>query len=454
MSAREIELPNGFTPREIQARAMRFFDNGGTRGVYCWPRRFGKDLTFLHQTIKMAHERPGMYFHLLPNHKQARKVLWDGYDNEGRRIIDIAIPPPLRESVNEVEMKIKLKCGALWQLVGADYYDSLMGSNPFGLVFSEAALTDPRAWNFFRPILAGNGGWAAFISTPRGRNWFWDLLKVAKADPFWDWSHVSVNETGHISRTVLEQERREMPDELYRQEYECDFSAANVGAVFGRWIEQAERSGRIVEALPPDPLSPVIISSDLGRRDKASFLWWRLMRGGFELFHHDSASGLDAEEWIERLRGQPRAATLILPHDARVKTFQSRHSVVEQFLSANIADEVRVNAVRKKRDSIAAGRKVLPVCRIDATACADWLESMRHYHFEYDEEQKIFSQEPEHDWSSHDADAFMEGAAVVSDMVPKPEPEKPKIIVPPIDRSFSLDTLWDTVGSTGTRRIT
>ena len=440
----QIELPNGFTPRDEQRRLMKYMDAGGKRAVACWPRRYGKDLTALHQTVKEMHQRPGMYFHLLPTHKQARKVLWDAYDNEGRRIIDIAIPHALRESVNETEMKIKLKCGGLWQLVGSDYYDSLMGANPFGLVFSEAALNDPRAWQFFRPILAGNGGWAMFISTPRGYNHFHDLLKIARSDPAWFHSHLTAHETKHISAEVLASEQREMPDELFRQEYLCDFSAANVGAIFGRYVEQAEREGRLVDSLGDDPFSEVWITSDIGFRDKAAFVWWRRMRGGFEIFHYDEATGLDAEDWIERLRPQPRATVLVLPHDARAKTFQSKHTVVETFLRGNVADDVRVNERRNKADSINAGRVMLRRVRVDRVACEPLVQALRQYSYKYDDKTKTFSSEPDHDWSSHAADAFMEGAARLSLLEIAKEPAKP--IIPPIDRSFSLDQLHETVG--------
>ena len=242
-------VPHNFTPRELgQKSAMRFFDNGGLRGVYCWPRRYGKDLTFSHQTHKLAQLRVGMYLHMLPNHKQARKVIWDGFTNEGVPIIEAVFPGSTRISKNDTEMKIRLRSGSLWQLVGSDYYDSIVGANPVGLVMSEAALSDPRAWNYFRPMLAGNGGWATFFSTPRGRNWFWELLRYAKTDLMWDWSHLTAYETNHIAPEVLASERRQMPDELFRQEYLCDFSAANVGAIFGRYMEQAEKEGRIVES--------------------------------------------------------------------------------------------------------------------------------------------------------------------------------------------------------------
>jgi len=457
----DIRIPNDFKPRALgQKSAMRFYDGGGLRGVYCWPRRYGKDLTFGHQANKAAHQRTGMYLHMLPNHKQARKVMWDGYTNDGTRIIDQIFPQEICESRNETEMKIKLKCGSLWQLVGSDYYDSLVGANPVGFVMSEAAISDPRAWNHFRPMLAGNGGWAVFQSTPRGYNWFWDLLRYAKTDLLWDWSHLTAYETNHIAPDVLADERRQMPDELFRQEYLCDFSAANVGAIFGKYMEAAEREGRIAAALDPDPLAEVMISSDIGIRDKAAFWWWRVLKGGYELFDYDEASGLDAEEWCDRLNdrhpSQP-AKILYLPHDARARSFASRFSTVQVMLDKgkSIAHEIRVNPQRKKADSINAGRKVLRRCRFDATTCDAGINCLRSYHYRYDEEQRIFSSEPDHDWSSHGADAFMEGAAILADFVePPPQPDPYRQVTQPLHHAFTLDDLHAKCGpNQGNRRV-
>lgn len=440
----DIALPNGFTPRTIgQAQAMRYFDRGGHRGVYCWPRRFGKDLTFLHQTAKMAHERTGMYLHMLPNHKQARKVVWDAIDNDGRRIIDTVFPHALRESQNETEMKIKMKCGSLWQLVGSDYYDSIVGANPVGFVMSEAAISDPRAWDYFRPMLAANGGWAAFISTPRGRNWFHSLLKIAKDNPLWDWSHLTVEDTKHIAANVLAEERNEMADELYRQEYMCDFSAANVGAIFGRYIEAMERDGMIGVLPKREGEEQIIVSSDIGYADKSAFWWWRVMRGGCELFDFTEGSGLDAEEWCDRLREEHvRADIFVLPHDAKAKNFSATRTVVETFLKADIAERVIANSVRKKQDSINAGRLMMRNLRIDGERCEVGVEALRCYHFKYDDEQKCFSSEPEHDWSSHAADAFMEGAAYIR-ALREPEDKPRSNLREGFNKQFTLEELHD-----------
>ena len=412
----EIRLPNGFVPREYQRKAMAHFDRGGKRGVYCWPRRSGKDLTFVHQAMKAAHERVGMYFHLLPNHKQARKVVWDAIDNDGRRVIDIAIPHEIRESTNEQEMKIRLKVGSLFQLVGADYFDSIVGSNPVGLTFSEAALTDPKAWGYFRPILAGNGGWAAFISTPRGYNHFHDLLETAKGSKAWDWSHLTTAQTKHIDAETLAQERREMPDELYRQEYETDFSAANIGAILGRYVEEAEKQGRIADDVEAD--GEIEISSDIGFRDTASWWFWCPRLGGFDLADYDEDTGMDASDWIPRLQDKGyRIRKIWLPHDARAKTFATKHSVVEQFVEAFGADRVGIVPQSKKQDRINAARMVMPRCRFHRTRCKLGINGLRSWSFHFDDERRVFSKEPEHDWASHPGDGFSYGAQVMQERI-------------------------------------
>ena len=55
--------------------------------------------------------------------------------------------------------------------------------------------------------------------------------------------------------------------------------------------------------------------------------------------------------------------------------------------------------------------------------------ALRDYSYKYDAETKTFSSEPDHNWSSHAADAFMEGAARLELAAPPPEPSR--IIVPP-----------------------
>lgn len=158
---------NRFKPRWYQLAPMdAILNKGYTRVLVCLPRRAGKDVMAFNLLIRCALKRVGVYFYVFPTYSQARKVIWTSITNDGQRFLDF-IPAALVASTNGSEMSIRLKNGSLIQLVGSDNIDSLVGTNPIGLVFSEYALQDPRAYQFLRPILVANGGWALFISTPR-----------------------------------------------------------------------------------------------------------------------------------------------------------------------------------------------------------------------------------------------------------------------------------------------
>ncbi len=156
----EITLPHDWTPRFYQIPVMAYLDGGGTRAMSLWHRRAGKDSAGLNYAAKEMFRRPGVYWHLLPSQRQARKVVWNNVDRQGRRMIDQAFPEALRVRKLSDEMLIEFKNGSVWQLAGADNYDALVGANPVGVVFSEWALTNPQSWDFIRPILMENGGWA------------------------------------------------------------------------------------------------------------------------------------------------------------------------------------------------------------------------------------------------------------------------------------------------------
>jgi hypothetical protein len=163
-------LPYRWQARRYQLRLIHYLAKGGKRAVVVWHRRAGKDSVALNWIAQAAVQRTGTYWHMLPEARQGRKVVWDGIDRRGRRMIDQAFPPELREGKpNDTEMRLRLRGGSVFQVVGSDNYDALVGSNPVGVVFSEYSLARPAAWEYLRPILAENGGWAVFIFTPRGQ---------------------------------------------------------------------------------------------------------------------------------------------------------------------------------------------------------------------------------------------------------------------------------------------
>lgn len=134
------------------------------------------------------------------------------------------VPAELLQSTNGTELKIELKNGSIIQLIAAnEFKKSGVGANPVGVVFSEYSVTDKDAWQFVSPILAANGGWAIFNFTPRGKNHAWELLQKAKDNDKWFWEVLTVKETNVLSPEALAEEKSNMPEALFMQEYYCEF---------------------------------------------------------------------------------------------------------------------------------------------------------------------------------------------------------------------------------------
>jgi len=222
----EIHLPYKFEPRDYQLPVLRALDNGFKRIVWVAHRRSGKDKTFINHTAKAMYQRVGAYYYIFPTYKQAKKVIWNGMDRAGFKFMD-HIPREIRKRTDNTDMLVETLNGSIFQLIGSDKIDSLMGANPVGCVFSEWPLQNPAAWDYLRPILAENSGWAAFIYTPRGKNHGYNTLELARAFPdLWFSQVLTVEDTKAIPEDVLAQERVEIikkdgNDSLYQQEYMC-----------------------------------------------------------------------------------------------------------------------------------------------------------------------------------------------------------------------------------------
>ena len=221
--SKEITLPYKFEARNYQIPFLRAWDSGMKRLFIVWHRRSGKDKTVFANLSKKMMERVGTYFYFLPTYSQAKKVIWTGADGAGFRFLD-HFPKEIVKEINQTDMKIELKNGSILQLVGADNIDRIVGTNPVGVVFSEYSIMKPEVWDFIRPILAENGGWAVFIMTPRGTNHAWVMMqKALENSKEWFVQVINAQETNAIKPEALEMEKMEMPQDLFEQEYMCKF---------------------------------------------------------------------------------------------------------------------------------------------------------------------------------------------------------------------------------------
>lgn len=440
------EITITFKARDYQKPVANYFRKGG-KSAYCvWHRKAGKDRTATFIESELAFSRVGLYWHALPKYEDARKVIWDAITPDGKRLIDVNFPPEVIKRRLDHEMKLELINGSIWQPVGVDNYNALVGAFPVHVTYSEYALMHPQARTFLRPAIAMNNGSELLITTPRGYNHAHSLWEYAKTRAEWFTSLLTVDDTDTLSREMLEEERRTMPDELFRQEYYCDWSAANVGSILGRYVEQAEKDGRI-GAVDYDPDgAEIFISSDIGRNHVSAFWFWQPVFGGFNIVDYDESAGLDADEWCDRLKekiGRKRLGILCLPHDARAKTFAAKYSPVETFAKAFGIEHVKCAPRTAKLHSINAGQVVMRNCRFDKERCAVGLNALRSWAYKYDPDRKSYSKEPVDDWAADASDAFCEGAKMLKERIMEVKHEERAQLGLEIGTNkLTLDEVW------------
>lgn len=425
----KVTIPYEFEPRDYQLPLMRAMDEGYKRLVAVWHRRAGKDKTMINIVAKEMMKRVGTYYYFFPTYQQGRKVLWQGMDSKGFKFID-HIPKELRKKQpNDTEMKIELKNGSVFQVIGTDKIDSNVGANPIGVIFSEYSLQDPSAWNMMRPILAENGGWALFNYTARGENHGYTLYKFAKSDSKWFCQKLSVEDTGAISKEVLEQERKEIlaqnagDDALFWQEYYNDFKVPIQGSYYGKILQKMEQEGRIGK-VPYEPNLPVNTYWDLGINDSMTI--WFIQFLGKERrvidFYENSGEGLI--HYIKVLKDKKYIyGEHYAPHDIKVRELSTGKSRLETASSLGL--DFNVIPKLGVQDGIDAVRNILHKCWFDAEKTEQGLNALKSYHKEYDEKNKVYRKNPKHDWASHPADAFRGFAVAENDMtdyyVPSPD---------------------------------
>jgi hypothetical protein len=376
--------------------------------------------------IKEALKRKGQYYYLFPEYKQGRRVIWDGMDNDGFSFLD-HIPPEARGGIpNQQEMKIRLSNNSIVQIIGTDDYDKMRGSNPVGMVFSEYAYQNPAAYDVASPILLRNGGWAAFNSTPFGKNHFYDMENMLKSDPdafvqvatiadTYDWDGNPL-----LTEKDLDKERkRGKSEEFLQQEYYCDYTANAEGFYYLKQIEDLRQSNRIGD-FPWVPDYPVFTYWDIGVGDSTAIWFLQAYDDTIYLidFYKNNSVGID--HYSKVLLDKPYAYQKhTFPHDminTEFGTGRTRFEMAEKIFGR---DKVEIGPKMGFEDGIQATRAILPRCKFNEEKCKDGIKALENYHRKWDDTKQEFMQKPVHDWSSHPADAFRYMA--VSFEAPRPK---------------------------------
>lgn len=413
----EITIPYNFTPRNYQRDIYNALPKGFKRGIVIWHRRAGKDKTFINILAREAFKRKGTYFYILPYYKQARLIIWEGMDSKGFKFLD-HFPESLVIRRDNQQMVLELINGSIIRMVGSDNIDSIVGANPLGVIFSEFPLHKPAAWNYLRPILLENKGWALFNGTFRGKNMAWKMYQKAKKNDDWFNELLTVEDTRLdtglpvITDADIEEERQSgMPEELIQQEYYCSPDAGLVGSIVGDLMAQATLEKRITR-IPWEPELKVSTAWDLGWDDTNTIWFVQFVGKEVRLIDCYSNNRKPAPHYVNVLNQKPYTyEEHFLPHDVEVHEYSTGTTRRETFENLGLKNIVTIPKTPiADKTGLSEGhhamRQLIPRCWFDQDKCDDGIEGLKSYRRGWDEKLEKFSDSPVRDWSKHFADAF------------------------------------------------
>jgi phage terminase large subunit len=394
----EVDQEIDYKPRD----QIRAFHNRKERfAIIVAHRRFGKTVAAINDLIRSCFEidRPNVRVaYIAPYLSQAKAVAWD-YALEFTRDI-----PEIK--VNHSELRIDFLNGARFRLFGADNYNAMRGLYFDAVVLDEMADFPASAWsNVIRPALADRRGSATFISTPKGKNEFWELWHEAQDDPNWFTAMLKASDTSILDQEELDEARRTMGDDRYEQEFECSFEAAIQGAFYAKEMKEATEDGRITR-VPYDRAASVITAWDLGIGDSTAIWFAQYVAQEIRIIDYYENSGVGLDHYAKVLFDKEyHYEQHILPHDVQVKELGTGKSRLETLDALGIRN-IEIAPKLAVEDGIQAARTMIPKCWFDADNCTRGIEALRQYRRDFDEKLKTWRGRPLHDWTSHGADAF------------------------------------------------
>ena len=456
-------LPYNYEARPYQFPFLRYLDNTNIKRKMAFlmcHRRGGKDLTAWNAMIKETQKRVGIYWHMLPQLNQAKRVIWNGKTKQGVSFLDF-IPPQLIASKRDDELIVKLKNGSIIQLVGADKVDSLVGANPIWVTFSEFALMKPSVYNYISPILRENDGTAVFVTTPRGKNHAYDLFKSMTTSKDCFVQLLTVDDTKQpllhngeklrdknnkviyapvVTQEDLDYERtvNNMPEELVQQEWYCSFETALVGAYYSEATARIEREERLKTSLY-NPKYPVYTAWDLGFSDAMSIWYFQVYNNAAHFIEYNEFTGRSLVEGchivtcsFDKLKtdcgwddGMIQKAISQFSHHKmyNYRTHFAPHDMKQTELSRGVT---RLSVARKeggidftvlKKADVQSGidtvRKILVRAYFDREGTQLGFRALKEYHKTWDEKKNCYSDTPYHDWASHPSDGMRYAAQAI-----------------------------------------
>ncbi|MBN1572668.1 MAG: terminase family protein [Deltaproteobacteria bacterium] len=197
--------------KELHASSARF------RVAACG-RRWGKTVAATNEIVKHAWEAPRtLCFWVAPVYRQSM-IAFD--------LVRKSLPKGAVAKILTSEMRVALRNGSVIEFRSAEIPRNLRGFGIYFLVLDECAFLPKLVWeDVMRPALSDREGRALFISTPKGRNWFYSLFTRGRDAEDTNWESFTFPTSGNpfIKGEEIEEAKKDLSDQRFRQEYLAEF---------------------------------------------------------------------------------------------------------------------------------------------------------------------------------------------------------------------------------------
>lgn len=218
---------------------------------------------------------------------------------------------------------------------------------------------------------------------------------------------------------ILRQSDLENKPELYGHLWEGDYLMAQAGAYFSKQINAARLEHRI-GIVPEDPIITYGAFWDIGgtgaKADACSIWIAQIIGREVRILNYYEAVGQELKDhiyWMQSQGYMPNRTTVYLPHDGVTHDRVFRVTYESEIMKAGYkVQTIQNQGTGAVKQRIEASRKMFPYCFFNESTTESGLDALGWYHEKVDE-KRVIGLGPEHDWSSHGADAFGLMATVV-----------------------------------------
>lgn len=220
---------------DLHANQMKVWNSKARFKAVVAGRRWGKTTLAVYYLVLKALECPDdkeWVYYVAPTFQQAKDVVW-------ATLLSVAMP--VIKTYRSNEGIVELTNGVRIGIKGSDRPDTMRGVGLYFCVIDEMADMKPMVWEeILRPALTKSKGHVVFIGTPKGRNHFWQLCEDHADDEDWEIFHFKTVDNPYLDPLEIEEARKTMSSQAYRQEYEASFESGGSDVFREEWLQYSE----------------------------------------------------------------------------------------------------------------------------------------------------------------------------------------------------------------------